>query len=244
MSGSWILFIVIIVSSVPVIAVYVWFRLAKYKYSSVIFLFALLAGAAAVFPALILQSFLNITFPAGTRLTLFYEEFIRIAFTEEISRLLVLLLFFFIYNRIKLDDSSDQPFSFKMIIKGTAIGFIAGLGFALLENARYVITDMNTNLLLLRAVTAAPLHGACGARIGAASVMFRNSPFQAVSRILTATAIHSIYNILFKIPGSTTSIAAILIAFSALTTTIITIIGSREDNDNPQNSIDKTGKNL
>jgi len=265
MSGSWILSIVILISSIPVIAVYAWFRLAKYQYSFVKFLFALLVGAASVFPALIFQHLLDFTFTAGNRWTLFYEEFIRIAFTEEISRLLLLLLFFLISNRIKLDENSNMSVSKTIVsatktadtitmsgvktplisvIEGTAMGLIAGLGFAILENARYAISDMNTSLLLLRAVTAAPLHGACGARIGASAVMFRNSPFQAFLRVLTATAIHSIYNILFRIPGSTTSIAAILIAFSTLTTTILTISGNWEKNDNSQNSIDKTGKNL
>ena len=217
-----VLLVIIFISSIPVIAVYVWFRIAKYKFRLVRFLLALLAGAAAFFPALILQSFLNFSISAGGRLELFYHVFFRIAFTEELSRLLMLFLFFYIESRVA-KDGSEQPLSWSGVNKGAATGLVAGLGFAILENAVYGASDIR--VLLLRAVTAA-LHGACGSRIGAAAVIFRTNPVQALFHIFAATTIHGVYNFMAALPGLP-SIMAILVAFSALFTAISTIHNSR-----------------
>jgi RsiW-degrading membrane proteinase PrsW (M82 family) len=236
MSGSWVLLIILLVSSLPVIAVYAWFRIAKYNFSAVRFLFALLTGIAAFFPALILQDFSNFTFSAGGRVQLFYHIFFRIAFTEEFSRLLMLSVFFIISNLIVKQPPADQtgdsalvntdkPPTFNIIKKATATGLVAGLGFAILENSVYAALD--TRVLLLRAVTAAPLHAACGSRIGSASVMFRTNPIQAIIRLISATAIHGIYNFMATIPGFS-SIMAVLIAFTALASSIVVIRGGWE----------------
>ena len=231
MSGSWVLLVLIFVSSIPVIAVYVWFRLAKYQFSLYRFLFALLAGAAAFFPALVLQGLLTFSSYTAGRLALFFQFFVRIAFTEELSRLLMLFIFFWISGRVKPNEAFDQPLSYNTVKKGTATGLVAGLGFALLESAVYAASD--TSVLLLRAITAAPLHGACGSRIGAAAVMFRSNPIQALFRVFTATAIHGIYNFMITMPGFP-SIAAILIALSTLITAILTIRGGWTSDENHQ----------
>jgi len=232
MYGSWVLVILILISSLPVIAVYIWFRLAKYQLSHVSFLFALLAGAAAFFPAIILQGLLSISPPVG-RAALFYEFFVRIAFTEEISRFLMLIIFFLISGRRKLTDNTDRPLSYNAVKKGTAIGLVVGLGFALLESAVYGASD--TGVLLIRAVTAAPLHAACGSRVGASAVLIRTNPVQAVFRILTATAIHGVYDLMVILPGFP-AIAAVLIAISALISAILTIRGGWVSEENPLSS--------
>ncbi|MDR1838214.1 MAG: PrsW family intramembrane metalloprotease [Treponema sp.] len=223
--------ILILISSLPVIAVYIWFRIAKYQFSLVRFLFALLAGTAAFFPALILQGLLAISQLSG-RAVLFYHFFVRIAFTEEISRLLMLFIFFLISGLIKPAEKSGRPISYNVVKRGTAIGLVAGLGFALLESAVYGASD--TGVLLIRAVTAAPLHGACGSRVGAAAVLFRTNPVQAIFRILTAVAIHGVYD-LMVIQSGFPAIAAVLIAISALVNTILTIKGGwvSEENEPP-----------
>ena len=228
MYGSWVLLILILISSLPVIAVYIWFRLAKYQLSLVRFLFALLAGAAAFFPALILQGLLSFSMPSG-KAALFYHFFVRIAFTEEISRLLMLFIFFLISGLVKPAESSGRPLSYNTVKRGTAIGLVAGLGFALLESAVFGASD--TGVLLIRAVTAAPLHGACGSRIGAAAVLFRTNPIQAVFRILTATAIHGVYDLMVVLPGFP-AIAAVLVAISALVSTILIIKGGWVTDEN------------
>jgi len=243
MYGSWVLLILILISAIPVIAVYVWFRLAKYQLSLFRFLFVLLAGAAAFFPALILQNRLGLYVPSAGRWALFYEFFIRIAFTEELSRLLMLLIFFRFFDRTKSTDNaesesikepSDQPLSFNMIKRGTAIGLVAGLGFAILETARLAADNSSLLLLLLlRAITTAPLHGACGCRVGAAAVMLRTNPAQAILRILTATAIHGVFNLMVALPGLP-SIAAVLIAISALVSAILTIRGGWSSDESSQ----------
>jgi RsiW-degrading membrane proteinase PrsW (M82 family) len=240
MSSLWVLLVIILISSVPIIAVYLWYRFAKYSISLISFLFALLAGAAAFLPALILQNLPWLSFPLSGRLGLFYDVFVRIAFVEEASRLLMLFVFFAISARftrgkpdklqaLKREDDAET-FSYNMIKKGTAVGLVAGLGFAILENAAYGASD--ARILLLRAVTAAPLHGACGARVGAAAVMFRSRPFHALFRILAATAIHGIYNFMAAMPGFP-SVLAVLIAFLTLISSIVTIRGGW-DSENSQ----------
>jgi RsiW-degrading membrane proteinase PrsW (M82 family) len=228
-----LLFVIFII---PVIAVYIWFRTAKYQLSLIRFLLALLAGAAAFFPALVLQDILRFSFLYQGRGAVFYNFFIRIAFTEEFSRLLILFIFFFISSRINPNDSLNQPITDNIIKKGTAIGLIAGFGFAILESARYAASDMNIRIALLRIFTAA-LHGACSARTGSAVVIFRKSPIQAFLRFLTAVAIHGVYNLMVAIPGLP-SITAILIALSAISTSILSIRGGW--NETSETTLDKT----
>jgi len=231
MSGSLVLLVLILISALPVMAVYIWYRLAKYQFSLIWFLFALFAGATAFFPALILQNLLPFSISAGGRLDLFYRFFIRIASTEEISRLLMLFIFFFISGRVTKESThplgTEQFPSWDKIRKGAAGGLVAGLGFTILESARYAANDMSVYIILLRIFTAA-LHAACGSRVGAASVLFRTNPLQAFMRLFTAIAIHGIYNFMAALPGFP-SIMAILVAVSAVASSILTIRSSWND---------------
>jgi RsiW-degrading membrane proteinase PrsW (M82 family) len=238
MIGVLLILGLIAISSIPVVAVYFWFRVAKYQFTLRWFLFVLLAGATAFLPAILLQNLLNFSISSGGRLELFYQFFVRIAFTEELSRLLLLLVFLKLSVRIAPDPlagqeqaeippeesgySSDSPktTSWNTVKKGAAAGLIAGLGFAILESAVYGAS--NTDILLLRAVTAAPLHAACGSRVGMAAVLFRYNPVQAVSRLLAATAIHGIYNFMIIMPGFM-AVAAVIIAIITLASSIATI---------------------
>jgi RsiW-degrading membrane proteinase PrsW (M82 family) len=226
----------LIVSSFPVIAVYIWYRFAKYPVSLIKLLITLLIGAAAIFPAILLQNLVSLFSPSGNRAALFYEFFFRIAFSEELSRMMLLFIFFLLAGLLKPKEDS-QPLSWSSVKMGTALGLVAGLGFAILENAVYSASSMDINLLLLRAVTAAPIHAACGSRVGSAAIMLRTNPAQAIFRLLSATAIHGIYNLMVTMPGFPI-ILAILIAFSALITAILSIKGSWEGE-----GLDKTVKN-
>ena len=215
MSGLGVLIILIIISSIPVIAVFVWFRLARYQYSPVDFSVSLLAGAASFFPALIFQNLLagvnGIFHPAG-KWGLFAEIFVRIALTEELSRFLLLSILFLIIRRFRSGGTASL-----------AAGLIAGLGFAILESAVYGAS--NPGNALLRIVTAAPLHGACGARVGASIVTLGDRPVQAVFRFLTAVTIHGIYNFMLIIPGRLPPIVAVLIALTAFASSVAAIRG-------------------
>jgi RsiW-degrading membrane proteinase PrsW (M82 family) len=158
------------------------------------------------------------------------EIFIR-AFTEELSRLIMLIILFFGIHRLNairqpeqalanLPDSNLTPTISDETMAGAA-GLIAGLGFAILESAVYGAS--NPANALLRTFTAAPLHGACGFRVGSAAIMFKDHPIYALFRFLSAVIIHGIYNFMLRIPGVFPSIAAVLIALSALASSVLVI---------------------
>jgi len=226
MSGVGVLFILLFISSIPAIAVFIWFRLARYPFSLPRFSFSLLAGAVTFFPALLLQNVFSTRseiFYAAGKWGLIAEIFVRIAFTEEFSRLILLIILFFTICRFNTARQRDSDLNVN-ISAGTmasASGLIAGLGFAILESAVYGAS--NPGNALLRTFTAAPLHGACGFRVGSSVAIFPESPVRAVFRFLSAVVIHGIYNFMLIIPGFFPSIAAILIAISALATSIIAI---------------------
>ena len=234
MYGTLVLLIIVAVSSIPVIAVYIWFRIAKYQFTLARFLLVMITGATAIFPALILKDLINFNIASGGRAELFYHVFIRIALTEELSRLLMLAIYFFVsgYFAKSIAENAEQAVSavsWSKIKNGAATGLVAGLGFAILESAVYAASDIN--VLLLRTVTAAPLHAACGSRVGAAAAMLKTNPFQAVFRVLSATMIHGVYNMTISRPG-VSSIIGILIAFSALFSSITIIRGRHNPEEN------------
>jgi RsiW-degrading membrane proteinase PrsW (M82 family) len=206
------LFILIFISSIPAIAAFLWFRLARYPFSMPWFSAALLAGAASFFPALLLQNLLRTTsgvFLFYGKWGLFADIYIRTALTEELSRFLILLILFAIILR-----AAGKPVN----IMANAAGLVAGLGFAILESAVYGAS--NPGNALLRAFTAAPLHGACGSRIGASVLLLRDNPAQGIFRFLSAVVIHGTYNFMLRIQGRFPPIAAVLIAISALLSAI------------------------
>jgi len=242
MSGWWVLALLLLSSSVPVLAVYFWFRITRYPFSTIRFLFALITGAAAFFPALVLQSFFPSGFHIAGRLGLLVDMFFPIAITEEFSRLIVFLLFVFISGKIDArrgslpsinSDGSAQapgassnpantspPAGYGTLVYGSAAGLVAGFGFALLESAAYGAAD--PGITLFRIFTSAPIHGTCGARVGSAALLFRTNPAQGLFRFLSAVMIHGIYNFLIVIPGLA-SVAAVLIAVFSLASTVLTI---------------------
>jgi RsiW-degrading membrane proteinase PrsW (M82 family) len=206
------LFILIFISSIPAIAAFIWFRLAHYSFSTPRFSATLLAGAASFFLALLLQNFLRAgsgIFNLSGKWGLFAEIFIRIALTEELSRFLILLILFAVIFR-----ASGKPSG----IMANAAGLVAGLGFAILESAVYGASSPGN--ALLRAFTAAPLHGACGSRIGSSVVLLQEHPARGILRFLSSVVIHGAYNFILNIPGRFPPIAAVLIAVSALASAI------------------------
>lgn len=235
MPGIGVLIILLFISSIPAIAVFMWFRFAHYPFSLRRFSFSLLAGAISFFPALLFQNLLD---AAGTRIFyamgkwgLFAEIFIRIAFTEEFSRLIILVVLLLLIRRFSSIEQPGQDLTtpqepncntgISANTMASAAGLVAGLGFAVLESAVYGAS--NPGNALLRIFTAAPLHGACGFRVGSSAMMFRDRPIQAILRFLSAVIIHGIYNFMLIIPGIISSIIAILIALFALATSILSI---------------------
>jgi hypothetical protein len=83
-------------------------------------------------------------------------------------------------------------------------------------------------ITLLRAVTAAPLHGACGARVGIAAMIGNREPVHALCRFLPAVAIHGMYNFMVISPGIPAIVLALLITLTALASSIQVIRASAE----------------
>lgn len=171
-----------------------------------IFLLCLLTGAASVVPAAIAQYFIPPISSLDIKSILF-NVFCRVALTEESSRFLSLLSFLlFLTSSRKLEKERN-------VSRFAAMGLVAGLGFALAESAAY--SANNIQIVLLRGFTTAPMHAACGARMGAAVFFMRESPGMSVWRFLSAVIIHGTYNILTVSPGIM-RFFSILLVFSAL----------------------------
>jgi RsiW-degrading membrane proteinase PrsW (M82 family) len=239
MSGIGVLIILLFVSSIPAIAVFMWFRFARYPFSLPWFSIALLAGAISFFPALLFQNLLiamNSNSYTMGKWGLIAEIFVRIAFTEEFSRLLILIILFFsirwFISGLRQAQPSNEANTISAVTVASAAGLIAGLGFAILESAVYGAS--NPENALLRTFTAAPLHGACGFRVGSSAALFREKPIQAVFRFLSAVVIHGIYNFMLIIPGFFPTIAAILIVLFALATSILAIHNGMKGENAPK----------
>lgn len=237
MAGLWILGLLLAIAALPVLLVYLWFRVHRFPMPSWWFLLSLLAGAFSLLTAALLQwLFSRISGYAGGGFsprdgmgTFFFTVFIRIALTEETGRALALRILFRIGRSSKggiplsRSDSTGRTGAFEETggfgtlpqAFGAATGLVAGLGFALIESASYGAADIM--IALLRAFTAAPLHGACGARIGMGMLGFNAGPYRALWRLLSAVIIHGMYNLMVISPGIP-PIFPILIAFSALFT--------------------------
>ena len=213
MPGLGTLAMILCISSIPAIAALIWFRLKRWPFSWPRFAFSLLAGATAVFPALLLQEII----PFGGRWAVLAR-----AFTEELSRLPLLAILFFAFSRFRsaAQHTVNEGNAFAQGIAG-ASGFVSGLGFALLETTVYGAS--NPFNALLRILTTAPMHAACGFRVGSSIAQFKQSPARASAQFLSAVVIHSAYNLMLEIPGSLPPIAAVLIALSACASAVQSI---------------------
>jgi RsiW-degrading membrane proteinase PrsW (M82 family) len=208
----WILLLLIFISTLPAIGVFLWFRLAKYQFDLLLFFWGLLGGALALLVAGFFQSLL----PPLNNLdlkSLLFRLMVQIALTEETGRLVILLVL-----RLLLDRFVKAP-ALPAENLGSALGLLTGLGFAVIETATYGAAD--PRIALLRAFTAAPLHGACGSRVGVTVFTFREAPFRGIFRFITAVIIHGVYNFMVINPEMPIVFPILLVAaslFSALQT--------------------------
>jgi RsiW-degrading membrane proteinase PrsW (M82 family) len=209
---GWDLLLLVIITLLPLISVCLWFRISKFPIGLLWLLLAFLGGVLALLIAVLIQGL----FPSsGGNFTggLFFKLFMRIALTEELGRFMVLLLLFrlrsFFYRSTQAEST---PFSL-----GLATGLLTGLGFAAMETASY--GPANLGAALLRVFTAAPLHGACGVRNGAAAILCTRTPLRASLRFFSAVIIHGMYNFMVVRTGFY-SIFAVLIAVTALASSI------------------------
>jgi len=219
-----VLFALILVSAVPAVAAFAWLRLARYPFPAPRLLISLFVGATSLFAALFLQSFLAGTglFPPLTsRAGLLAEIFIRIAFTEELSRLLLLAPLLLAFQRLDLWKAPSAE-GVSADTAGRVYGLVAGLGFGILESAAYGAS--NPLNAALRAFTATPLHAACASRVGCAAAALRERPAFAAAQFLSAVFIHGAYNLMIITPGRLAPWVAIFLAFYALAFSVRAIV--------------------
>jgi len=205
MSEIWILLLLLLTAALPVIFVFCWFSFKKSPVTLPYFLVSLAAGVLSLLVAAILQNLIPVLGWNGQSrpFLIFFNVFFRIAFTEELSRIIIFIpLFWVIKSRIDADLSFFA-----------AVGLVAGLGFAMLENAFYGLADIN--LSLLRAFTAAPLHAACAIRVAVAVFFLTRYPVKTIFLFVFAVLIHGAYNMTIITPGLP-SVLSILIGFTAL----------------------------
>jgi RsiW-degrading membrane proteinase PrsW (M82 family) len=208
----WILLLLILISALPAIGVFIWFRLIRYPLDLALFFCGLLGGALA----LLVAGFFQSLFPPLNNLdlqSLLFRLMVQIALTEEAGRLVILLIL-----RLLLDRFVKAP-ALPAENLGSAVGLLTGLGFAIIETATYGAAD--PRIALLRAFTAAPLHGACGSRVGVTVFSFREAPFRGIFRFIAASIIHGIYNFMAINPEMPIVFPILLVAaslFSALQT--------------------------
>ena len=202
MSGIWTLLLLLLTAVLPAIVVFFWLRARKTQVTLQWFLVSFAAGVVSLFLAAFIQSFFPHPVQGGLWQILF-GVFVRIALVEEASRLVLLILLVKVVTRFK---NMDDAF-------GAAAGLAAGLGFAAVESATYGMA--NISITLLRAFTAAPLHGACGLRAGTAVSIFGSHPVKAFFFFASAVFIHGAYNLMIVSPAisSLLAAAAAIIAF-------------------------------
>jgi len=202
MSGIWILLLLIIAAALPLIIVFFWFRKSRPQITLTWFLAAAAGGIISLAAAAIVQSFFS---PPGNNEPgqLLFGVLVRVATVEEASRLLTLIPLIYAAIHLKKQETSFCA----------ALGLLSGLGFAAVENAAYGMSDINVTLI--RILTAALLHGACGIRTGAAVFFIRLNPVKAIYLFISAIVIHGAYNLIIISPEIPSLLAA-AVALAAL----------------------------
>jgi hypothetical protein len=187
----------ILIAGLPVSAGWWYFR-AKYAVSGRIFLAALLAGFGAVLFAAAAQLAIAPLTPApdlasGAKWAILYKIFVEIASTEELARFLMLVAFSALFKKNR-EESGQNKTAFMRVF-----GMIAGFSFAAVETIFFTITNPGSGLI--RAISAAPLHGACGIRAANAALHIKQAPALSVLSLVFAIALHGIYNFLSQRGG-------------------------------------------
>jgi RsiW-degrading membrane proteinase PrsW (M82 family) len=211
-NGIFIFLLLILAAAFPAVVVFLWFQARKFPLGLPWFLLSLAAGIISLLAAALIQKIIPPSSGNGLG-WIFFGFFVRIALVEEASRLVTLVP---LLEAGKRRLCMDESFS-------AALGLAAGLGFAAIENAFYGTADVN--ITLLRAFTAAPLHAACGIRIGTAVFAFKNNPSKAFFLFVTAVLIHGAYNLIIVSPAFPSALPlraafVVFFAFAALFTAL------------------------
>jgi len=203
MNETFALVRLILAAALPLLAAFIWFKARRTPITLPWFVLSLVAGMLSLLLAARLQQLLPLVIRGTGRFSIFLDILARIALLEELSRLAILFPILRIIDRARTRDLAFY----------TSLGLVLGLGFAMLENALYGLA--NINITLIRAFTAAPLHGACATRVAAGLYFRKEQPVRALLSFFTAVFIHAAYNM--TIAGAVFhSGFALLIALTAL----------------------------
>lgn len=181
------LFINFVLAAVPAVALLIYFyrrdKQKKEPFSLIWKTFAF--GFLAVIPAGLIELFVDAffsTFTAGW-IQSFFKAFVVAALIEESLKLAV--VFIFVYRRTEFDEVTD----------GIVYTITASLGFAFLENLLYSFGP--PYVLILRGITAVPLHAIASGLMGYYIGMSKFSGKNMVGRgLFYAILIHGTYNFL------------------------------------------------
>jgi RsiW-degrading membrane proteinase PrsW (M82 family) len=209
-SGALALAVLLVLAGLPMALAYVLIARRRPSFVPQRFFLAAGAGILAVVPAVLLQ----ILLPRPTRgfAALLFGAFVSVAAVEELSKFAGVRI-----ARRFLGGRSD----------GAAAGIAASLGFALFETAAYASSDLS--VALIRAITAAPLHAACGARVGLSAFAPRFFALRPLTALFAAIALHGVYDLALILPGYPVALPVAL-AFIALASAL-PLIQSEKNGD-------------
>jgi len=222
MQGFLLMAALILLAGIPVLLAYLWLARRRPYFVPLRFALALPLG----FLALALASFLQYLIPRTSEasfLSLLARGFLVIALTEEAARYIAVRAYFLSAGRFRafFGVPADPK-------EGVTAGLVVGLSFAMLETAAYAMAD--PGIALVRIFSAAPLHGACGIRVGFAAQWLGAAPARAVLRFFSAVAIHGVYNLVGSLPVQPWffSVPLALLAFGAALPALLGSAGEKE----------------
>jgi hypothetical protein len=210
MSAVFVVALMILVAVLPVV-LGCWYFRAKHAMAMRFFFVATLAGMAAVLLAAGAQLLVAPLSPqpnleTGTKWAILYTIFIEIASTEELARFLTLML-----CASALKKTLEAAPNKTALVRVT--GMISGFSFAAVETIFFTMTNPDSGII--RAISAVPLHGACGIKAANAVLNSKRSPGLSLLSIVFAIALHGTYNFLVQ-RGGLFSYLGIALAVTAL----------------------------
>jgi len=197
----------------PVLLAILWFRHKNFHFKFPFFLIFLGGGVVSVLLALVFQAFIP-QIEETTKKALIFNVFVRTSLSEESARLIVFLVIFRFKDFLGSKTLKSGEFYTPAVLSG---GLLAGLAFAAVESAYHAFSD--SKILIVRAFSSIPLHGACGIRccLAADGILGgeSNSKASAGINFVFAVLIHSLYD--FMLPQSNLFTAlAVLLSITAL----------------------------
>jgi RsiW-degrading membrane proteinase PrsW (M82 family) len=183
-----------------------------------------LLGALATIPILVAEHTLlgitGATMPPHTLFDVLVVSFVIAAVTEETFKFLVLT------GYCARHDEFNEPFD------GVVYGAAASLGFAVIENLSYVLSQETTQdgfgVAAIRTLTAVPLHALCGGLmgscIGIGHFAHGRSLGWRVLGLMGAVALHGVYDMFVfgaQFAGTQQSGAGVLLCIGGVGSTIL-----------------------